>query len=287
MMKYLYNTLLFVLCSLLTPSCSEEETNLSNRFTNSKNTLNIYSYISPQDTVLKVRIAKSNNIIGNNNAINESNFIKNANVVISDMNNNEITIPYVDDENHNYSIPVGDFKIEGGKKYSLQVTVDDHHYTSTCKIPPNKISIQNDSLIFDTESTFANLLIDFKDIKNQDNYYVVGAKITTQENTVIPIDFEGGRYLSDNIIDGLNIAVIGLFDSSEIPNGSKLTLQVSNVEKTIYTNFKANYQNYNNGDGPELFIEHSIGTNNIDGDNVFGLFAGFQLSEKEIIYNKP
>lgn len=286
-MKHLYKTFAFAILTLLIYSCGEEETDISDRFLNDKNTLNIYSYISPQDTVLKVRIATSNNIINNNKDIDERNFVKNATVIIRNANHQKITIPYVDNKLHNYSIPVGDFKIEGGEKYFLDVTIDDKKYTSHCTIPKNKVTIQNDSLVFDTESSFANILLEFKDIENTTNHYVLGAKITTKENEITLVDFEDDRYVNDRIIDGLNIAAVGFFDSSGITNGSVITLQVSNVEKSIHTNFKANYKNYNNGDGPELFTEPSVGVNNITGDNVFGLFAGHQLTEKEIPFNKP
>ncbi len=95
-----------------------------------------------------------------------------------------------------------------------------------------------------------------------------------------PLNFGVQRFATDLLEDGRNITVTGFSENDDI---EEAILQVAHVEEILYQSLFASYSNIENDGNP--FYAVIIPPNNIEGENVYCVFAGFQLTEKTITAN--
>ena len=97
--------------------------------------------------------------------------------------------------------------------------------------------------------------------------------------------FEDDEFLSDVLKDG---GTLNGKSSNYIAGGlevleTTITLQVANVQEILFQNLKATSTNADADGNP--FVEYSIAPNNFQEDGAVGVFAGYQLTEKEVEIN--
>ena len=260
----------------------------------------IQSYISPQDTVIRVNVSRALASIGtplsvNDQEANESLFlIKNAVVSISDAAGNSSDLQY-NEENKTYLADANTLAILSNQSYFLKVIVDGNEYNASCQIP-NQVGNLNELInIKDNEfgGRQADLNISFTDISEETNFYVLGGLVTTTyqyeeeepQTYSFPLYFDSDEFQTDNLEDGGTLS-----GKTEIYVGSatkveqtEITFQVANVEEILFQNLQSSSTNANNEDNP--FIEYAIVPNSFQDEGVVGIFAGYQLTEKTIELN--
>ncbi len=231
----------------------------------------INGYLSPQEELLKVQVSKTVSITSGTSGI----VIEDATVILSDEENNEVMLTY-SSELFSYVTPATNLPIIAGKKYFLSVDVDGEEYTSSCRIPEDKVenieqSVRFSPISFSTESA---LKVTIGDIENISNYYIVGASFNDGSN----VYFEFEQFITDTNRENTTVTANGFF----FPNDTTdvvLKIQVSNSEKILYDTLRATFLNDYNEGNP--FVESIIPPSNIEGENGFGVFAGYQLTEME------
>jgi len=259
-------------------SC-EEEVDDPDLFSNTSFVI-INGAISPQDEIIRIRVSRSNSALADPIVDPEGGIIENAQVILSDEDQNMINLPF--DGDNFYQIPATEFQISPGKSYFLKVIIEEKEYTASCKIPNQKVGVISHSF---TETADENgiikdaVIIAFDDIIGKNNYYIIGAQIRTVSDR--PVMFGQQRFATDISGDTRRIKAIG-FEFGNAPN-VELNLQVAHVEEIIYQSLFASYSNRENDGNP--FYETIIPPNNIIGEGVYGVFAGFQLTEKEVVQN--
>ena len=146
------------------------ESELSSIDVPDENKLVVESYISPQDTILSVRVGNTNPVIGK--VSKEFKVISNANVK---MGNASKTVNLSYDKDGYYRISAKQFFIIKGQKYTLQVsTPDGRNVTSECTIPPTSIDTKKVSVdIQSVNSGIKILTVKWSDIPNEQNYYAL------------------------------------------------------------------------------------------------------------------
>lgn len=284
-MKYFQNIVLIVLSvCLLSCETSVDASDLLDK----QQLVVINGYLSPQDTVLKVQVSKSKSRASTIN--NKDLVIKDATVMIADKENNKVELTYTD-TSLSYEVPAGGLAIISGKKYFLTVMIQGKEYKAFCTIPATSVQkIEQKIQVKEEEFLDKNRLlkITIEDIKDQKNFYVIGASVTqffdngsgANRTTVENIDFEFKQFATDVSRENSVITADGFFrfDDNALPN-PKLKIQVTNTEKILYEALRATFLNkYNDGDP---FSESVIIPSNIEGENGFGVFAGYQLTEME------
>ncbi len=283
-MKYFQNIILIIL-SICLVSC---ETSVdASDLLEKQQLIVINGYLSPQDTALKVQVSRSKSRASSTNV--KDMVIKDATVVITDEEKNEVALTYMD-TSLNYEAPASGLTITPGKKYFLKVTALGKEYKASCTIPTESVQrIEKDIKIKEDEfSGNRSLKVTIGDIKDQNNFYIIGAVVTqsfdngggTTSNGVENVNFEFRQFATDVSRENSVITADGFFNLSAnaLPN-PKLKIQVANAEKILYEAFRATYLNdFNDGDP---FAESVIAPTNIEGENGFGVFAGYQLAEVE------
>ena len=290
-MKTLRNIVLLLLFPLL--GC-EEVVDPDGLLTNTENPTVIYGFISPQDEFLKISVYRSESVIGQpidpiapNISMDYS--IENAIVTLSDPNGNTSTLSY-DQAAYNYQIAASEFPILAGQTYELKVVVGDSEFNATCTIPANRVeelsgSVRNGGTD-ETGEQQLTLRAKFLDVANVGNYYIVGGKIESRfdgENgfvTQTNANFKLDRFVTDEAADGVEYTAEGNFSAKLITDSNTFYIQVANVEQPLYQLLRTSYLNFENETNP--FEESIIPPNNIRGENGFGVFAGFQLSELQL-----
>lgn len=279
-MRYLKNILLIIV-GICIISC---EANVDASDLLKKDQLVVINgYLSPQDTTLKVQVSKSKSR-ATPKINNDELVVKNATVVLYDEEKNEVSLVYTD-TSFNYEAPASDLRIIPGKKYFLKVIVDGKEYKASCTIPSKKVE-KIDYKIEIKQSEFSSnrlLRLTIEDIKEQNDFYIVGATVTKSLNNVEVIDFELGQFATDISRENTIITADGyftIFDGAS--QNSRLKIKVANTEKILYDALRTTYLNDSNDANP--FSETVIAPNNINGENGFGVFAGYQLTEKEVTF---
>lgn len=280
-MKYLYNILVVIL-SITVVGCEFETSVDASSLLDTPQLVVINGYLSPQDETIKVQVSKSKSRADASSQDVESLVVKDAIVTISDDQQNEVGLSY-NNETFNYEIMANELSIVSGKQYFLKVEVDEKNYTASCRIPANEITDieetfgeKNDEFGF--LSSFVN--VKFNDPIDINNFYVVGAKImgVDFDSTV---DFEFERFVTDTNRDGSLIDADGFFFANT-DGTNTMRIQVANVDKLLYEGLRATFLNeYNDGDP---FAEPIIAPTNIEGENGYGVFAGYQFTEKDVVF---
>lgn len=305
MKKYIIYSLL--LLSGIFYSC-EEEVDPDVLLTSKPRLLSINSTLSPQDEIIKVLITKSISITQVSKLRNDPNIsssigklveeaesVLNAEVFINEENEAPVQLSF-SRENLAYIISSDKLPIKAEKKYFLKVIFEGKTYRAHCKIPKEKVNIE------DIEGSFVNekgevkettlldserLKISLDDIEGEDNYYIFGTN-TLGGNTFIFNSYEGNseQFISDNLLDGKRLTTIAYRNftsnsSFSVDNTPSVTIQVANAEKLLFDSLRLEALNRENLGDP--FIEQAILPTNIEGENAVGIFAGYQLTEKEVL----
>jgi len=263
----------------------------------------ILSYLSPQDTVFRVHVSRALPAIGTvldgaNGEVNETNeenlVIKDATVALSDEGGNSTSLSY-SQENRAYLADASTLNINANQRYFLKVIADGNEFNASCNIP-EKIAAIAESIEF-KEAEFggreAEINLSFQDFSGQRNFYVLGGKVSTtfqfEEQEPQTIDFTlffgSDEFLGDNLEDGgtLNGTSQTYIDNDTQINATRITLQVSHVEEILLQNLRTASTNSDAEGNP--FVEYSIAPDNFSEERAVGVFAGYQLTEKEIVIN--
>ncbi len=234
----------------------------------------INGYLSPQDTILKVQVSKSLSRATKN--ITESDLvIKNASVAISNENGKKVTLKY-SEKSKKYEILANQLPILSGKKYFLTVNAQGKKFNASCQIPSSTIKDINFKLINNTSNYFQKIKVQFDDIENIKNYYILNGYFIDKDGSPWRgLTFKTKKFTTDNNRDGTKISVIGDV-IAQIDNNQYVLIEVFNTEKVLFDTLKATYlNNENNGN---IFYEPIISPSNIEGENGYGVFAGYQLT---------
>lgn len=257
----------------------------------------ISSYISPQDTVLRVNVSRALPAIGtplsvNDQEANEAKFlIKNAQVTISDEAGNSTDLSY-SEENKTYLADANTLVIVSNQDYFLKVTVDGKEFNASCTIPA-KVAEINERINLRTDGfggREADINIAFQDIIGEKNFYVLGGLVTTTlqfeneepQTFSFGLFFDSDEFLQDNLLDGDTLSgnSLNYIGNDTEVSETTITLQVANVEEILFQNLRTASTNADADGNP--FVEYAIAPNNILDEGAVGVFAGYQLTEKEI-----
>lgn len=259
----------------------------------------INGYLSPSDTLVTVYVSRALPAVGTplSSFDAQSNIdtfvIKDAVVTISDADGNSILLPY-DAETFSYRVAASEFPINQGATYLLNVFAAGREYRSSCSIP-KKISEITETVsqrLIDSQFLEIGVNIAFQDFEGEDNFYIIGGNIeegTGQELSSYPLLIDLERFTTDDLGDGVvlsadAISPLGFSPSPEgemNENENRLVLQVANAEEPLYQSLRTSFLNDFNEGNP--FLEYSIAPNNIEGEGGVGVFAGYQLTEKEVM----
>lgn len=258
--------------------------------------LYITSYISPQDTILRVSVTKALSSIGtplsvNDQVANENKFlIKDAIVSISNEEGERTDLSY-SEEQKVYLVDANTLAILSNKNYYLNVVVANEEYNASCHIP-EKVTEINETINLKDDDGYsqADINLSFQDISDKINFYVLGGKIkiTEQYEESEPYTqeyslwFDTDEFLTDNLEDGgvLNGKSISYIGDAEVVQQTTLTLQVANIEEILFQNLRTLSTNSDAEGNP--FVEYAIAPSNFEEEGVIGVFAGYQITEKEI-----
>lgn len=258
----------------------------------------ITSYISPQDTVLRVNVTKALPAIGTPLSVRdfegnlEKFLIKDATVLLSDEEGNETNLTYSDSLN-TYLANASTLNILTNRDYFLKVVVDGQEFNASCTIP-EKVTEINERVTM-REGDFGGRDIDinlsFQDILGERNFYILGGLVTTTikfEDEEEPQTFSFGlffdtdEFLQDNLLDGdtLSGSAVNYIGRDANVLETKITLQVANVEEALFQNLRTASTNVDADGNP--FVEYAIAPNTILDEGAVGVFAGYNLTEKTI-----
>ncbi|OEJ98919.1 hypothetical protein A8C32_06940 [Flavivirga aquatica] len=275
--------ILYVILGIIIMSC-DEAVNIGD-FVNTKEELVlINSSISPQDKVLKVSVSKTAVSINDLDTDElEALVITDAIVLLSNEIGEEVALLYIP-ETLSYQIESSKLDIIAGKSYNLRVIVEEREFTATCNIPKGIVAEINGEISNNLNSEGVlkeSVVISFKDIGGESNYYVIGAEL---EDFIIKsfLNFGIQRFATDNIKDGITISSFGFFTQKENSTITNIVLRVANMEPILYNSLYANYLNKENASNP--FYDGTIPPTNIKGEGGHGVFGGYQLTEKIIKY---
>ncbi len=197
-MKYIFQIL--VLAGLAGGTCSCESlitTVPESKLPKGAEKVVVHAYISPQDSVILVKVGSSTPLLGVYNGteggytvvgqdtifFNGGN-IENAIVVLSNSKKQSVEIPYYKPEML-YKIDAHQFPIEAGETYTLNVETHIGKVEATCTVPKDitpptsyKIDTLSDN-INGIHSKLFRINYDWKDIAGQTNYYTSKTTLTT------------------------------------------------------------------------------------------------------------
>lgn len=272
----------------------------------------VNGFLSPQDTVLAVKLTRSTPVLGTDSTTSAPGYpVADATVTVSD-GSQSVSLAY-DPALAYYRADVGLLPIVGGRQYTLMVqTTDGQRYVSTCTIPqPVALTgVQFDSL---TQSDFGYQLRRYyvrarwQDPAGQDNYYqITGAfryvtactNCTTVAGYVEREQFnnlsfdasdnrglltdqgtEGGPMISGRAYltnGGYGIGSRAFLDSYK---RAAVELNLLNVEQTYYQYRDAINRQAQVGGNP--FAEPVIIPSNVS-NGALGCFAGYNRSSLTI-----
>jgi hypothetical protein len=292
MKKYIF---IFTAISILFTACQKVVD--ANELLDTEEQVFITSYISPQDTVLRVNVSRALPSIGTplsiqDDAANEAKFlITNAQVSISDEAGNNTILSYSEEEK-SYLANANTLPILENQSYFLKVAVDGNEFNASCTIP-KKVAEINEQINFRDDfysGQLADINVAFQDFAGEKNFYILGGLVSTlyqyeneePEAYTYPLYFESGMFVQANLLDGGILSGNALNSVEEGPSilDKKITLQVAHVEEILFQNLRTDELNFDAEGNP--FAEYAIAPNNILDDGAIGVFAGFQLTTKEI-----
>ena len=174
-----------------------------NRFPEIKEKLVLSAFISPQDTMIYVKVSVSTPLFGEYKSGNASFFVMNGDttffgksnivrdaIVTLSTGSQQITVPF-QSTNQVYALPAEKFKIEAGKTYTLRAMTKNNQAEATTTVPLERVAIESfktDSTgrVFNSYSsnqgsqkdTASGYLVQFswKDIAQKQNFYKISGE---------------------------------------------------------------------------------------------------------------
>ncbi|MCK8524272.1 DUF4249 domain-containing protein [Aquimarina sp. D1M17] len=286
-MKYIQYSIIIILSAVLL-SC---ETSVDASDLLAKEQLVVINgYLSPQDTTLKVQVSKSRSRAASGSQNNENLIVNDALVVLSDEEGNEVTLTY-SNITFSYEAAASELVITPGRQYFLTAVVEGKEYRASCTIPAEQAQNVRAEILDREDDELGNqsLKVTVDDIRDKRNFYIVGAAVNWRstdigsgEPQVSRVDFEFEQFTTDSNRENALITVDGFFFIDTFSETLSANIQVANAEQILYDALRATFLNDYNEDDP--FFEPVIAPTNIQGENGFGVFAGYQLLEEEIIF---
>lgn len=255
----------------------------------------VVNSIISTDSIVKVNLSKSLNILDNKNAI----FLNNA--IVNLYENNVFIQKLTYTENGNYL--ANNFYPVVNKTYKIEVKSEGLHDVSAQNIIPNKVNINSIDTLYKNNEKFSGIefTINFTDPANQENYYLLQTKALvpsdwdyygnptnfTQQSLAFQSDDnivetnlsygEGGVggegiVFSDNLINGQTYPLkinIGFWNFYSDTN--KVYIYLSSISKEFYMylkSYNANIENRNNPFAEPVQVFENVN----DG---YGIFAGY------------
>jgi len=245
------------------------------------------------------------------NAVNETIITDSkATVIVSDGIVND-TLQYLPIQHWPYKCFIGSkFKGQLNHRYDLKILYDGNTYTSSTYIP-DTIPIDT---VFPTfmNDTFAVMRINWKDPKNQSNYYTIHVKNQTQAMYYRP--YALNHIISDKMSDGqaMSFAMVvkGLERNAYYNNfftkeerdsfvnklgdifcfreGDSVSLKLSTIDNVSYNIWESWYRNYLT-DGNPFTNPASVKTNidAPDGMRAYGYWVGYGCNYRSLyLYSK-
>lgn len=290
--------LLLLICSFLSLIACQKVVD-ADKLLDTEEKVYIVGFLSPQDTVLRVNVNKALSSIGSpidfSETRNDIYRIPNAEVRITDVEGNQATLSY-SEELDTYLANADALDIVEGGSYSLSVTVNGVTYDASCQIPRQVPLIEHELSAEEREfgGTIISLDIRFQDFPEERNFYMLSgnyqASFTAQEGEQVAFEgsifFESGQFLNDAVADGGALSGRSEFfigEDEQLENG-RITVQVAHMEEILFQQFRSFDLNQDADGNP--FVEYSIAPNNILDEGAVGIFAGYQITEKEIVVDE-
>lgn len=289
-MKYFKNWLILTIAALLFSSCERLISEIEAPQSEPK--LVIYSVISPQDSIIEVKVKKSNPLFSEvTYQWDEERFpaVINATVILSGEGQS-VTIPY-NEAFTTYRINRKAFNITPGGHYELKVMVQDFiQISAECTVPeqtPPDIEITGTGMTEETGMMEWYFEFRFKDLPGIGHNYLVNVAITNydpwmEETYNYFPGFKQGNYLvSDKTNDD------GFFNYRTYPivpqymDTNNIWVSLSLVDENYYQ-YAQSVDNFQN-DNP--FSEPTPIYSNIEGG--LGVFAGINTIITEVPTELP
>ena len=261
---------------LILSSCESMITDVEIPENKTEQKLVIISYISPEDSIINVKLYKSVPYYNNAGIVDNDFLIEDGTIILSD---GTITKQFAyDNTTKQYVCTDNTFKVEPGVEYTLTAsTPDGKTNRAKCTIVPNRVENFSfeitDSII---NGEFSNDQIEYifdvsiPDIPNQENYYrflVYNSEDTM--NTYASIN----EYITDERLDGQDIKFkTNIFVSDTT---KKLDVYLLTCDKAYYEYFQSIMNSY--GDTP--FTEPSLIYSNTESG--MGVFCSYRWIKKE------
>ena len=264
-------------------ACEKEVTNIKLPQASSK--LVVTSFISPQDTLLRVSVVESIPAIGKSTL--SSNDIRNATVTMSD-GDRSVTFTYHDTD-HAYVANAEELPIIPGNSYTLEVSdTKGRKAEATGTVPINQ-PIGVEMVIDSAKSDYADfmqyyMMLNWQDTPGEINYYRIFAEIATTQGSHSPFSqrvyFEGSsndiQLFTDNRLDGAKFSSSrgSIWKPSynpDYPTANTLFGYLLNTDEHYYRYHQSLNNNYHTDGNP--FAEPVLLYSNMNGS--LGVFASY------------
>ncbi len=162
-----------------------------------ENKIVVQSFISPQDTIIRVAVRYAELANGEIPEGKESDQgIRNAKVKLSNGTKSVILSFFEDEEL--YAISTKEFLIEAGETYTLEVVAPEYlPIKATSTVPKSRIDTSKIALIIPNNKWEEGVLFSWEDIPNEYNYYhliILDIREESGRNLIIENDYSVGQY---------------------------------------------------------------------------------------------
>ena len=292
-MKYL---IAVIIVTILCYSC-ETVTDATDLVSTQQFTI-INSYIAPQNDTIRVQVSRSISRFDSQSKKFEDNVIRDA-VVEMGTDANTMQVLSFFPKTSEYILDATQLELVSGQQYFLKVsTRDGQVFRSSCRIPAEPIEDLEFQIKKSDNDDFGDSFsgnIRFQDIPGINNFYLLHNVLADSDNPKFSFREKDSLlntipgftdYLTDARLDGQRLSSsvdYNFFNNrnEDDMNDPLLITSVFNVEEIMFKQFRALEDNaFNEGD---IFTEIQIPPNNIEGENVFGVFAGYQVYEERYL----
>ncbi|RZS93529.1 DUF4249 family protein [Aquimarina brevivitae] len=236
----------------------------------------INGFISPENDIISIEVFRTASIFDQQEPLREDLVISNAIVTLTNENQETIILPFNELELH-YEISSNDFSVEPGKQYDLKVIVGQNEYLATTLVPENTIeSISAEKITVDNsaEVQFTYLKVEFRDIPNIRNTYIVGAE-TFDGFSTREVFFEDNKFITDTNLNNDLLSVTSFLPSIS-NNDLEVEVVILNMQPIVFQLIRAlEFNDFNNGDP---FSQPIVPPNNIEGDGGYGVFGSYRVT---------
>lgn len=253
----------------------------------------VSGFISPQDTVLAIKVTRSNTVVGDSiSLLQTGNNVTDATVTLSD-GSKTVQLPYNNIPKSDtvrsrpyYSINAKQLPVVAGRTYSLTVVANGQRATSVCTIPT---AVQPTAIKLDsTANARYYVTVKWQDPAGQANYYqaagifrYIAANCKACQNEVyntLSFDDDSRGLFSDVGYEGGEIASgrayltsAGTINFYNYYKTASVTANLMSVDQNFYRFQDAAMRQRRSRNNP--FAEPVIIPSNIDGG--LGCFAGY------------